>query len=83
MKKYDMDDWEEAAKLIVPLCRSPFTADYQLPADIYPPVRKLQENLNKLPGYTKGDKKLENDPECDSPKCPAADCSDNQTCANN
>ena len=82
-QEYDLTLWEKAAKLIVPLCRSQYAAEYQLPTDIYPPVRKLPGNLNRLPGYTKGDKKLENDPECNSPKCPAADCSDNQTCANN
>ena len=67
MELVDVDQWQEAANLLIPLCRSESTGDYILPDQS---GRNSKSFLGgPLPGYVLGDVKLDKDPECAVAEC--------------
>lgn len=60
----DTSAWQEAANLLVPLCRAKATGNYQLPLSVFP-------TGGSLPGFVSGYSKLDDDPTCDGDVCDA------------
>ena len=59
----EVKDWERAAELLVPLCRSSMTGTYELPEELYP---GKDGEKNYLPGYFESYVMLPDDPNCPS-----------------
>ncbi|XP_075257228.1 uncharacterized protein LOC142349509 [Convolutriloba macropyga] len=60
----NVDSWQDAADLLVPLCRSEQTGSYRLPNNAFP-----NSKSEELPGYVQGTEKLPEDPTCGQPTC--------------
>ncbi|KAJ1434049.1 ParB/Sulfiredoxin [Ochromonadaceae sp. CCMP2298] len=71
--KTNTDDWFAAANYVISLCRSPASAGYELPSDIFPGVNSTPQSRGgqTLPGYVQDYLKLDSDPTCDAPTCRA------------
>lgn len=62
----NVNDWQDVAEYLIPLCRAPTIRYYSVPSDIFV---GWTNKTSSLPGYILGDKQLEDDPECLSPEC--------------
>ena len=66
MGDIDVDQWQDVADLLIPLCRGEPAGEYTLPSDLF-------AGGGGLPGYTEGeDVELPEDPTCDAKVCPAS-----------